>query len=132
MLKSDGLSFDHLRAEGRLHMIPIFGSAGSKSEKIKIDLIRSTGQHFKTLVVRKGANLWVSLRRFGVPVGASCSGVGVCGKCGVEIKSSTHNSVSAATELEQHTRERQGLSNEVRLACLCRVMEDVTISADYW
>lgn len=113
-------------------MIPIFGSAGSKSEKIKIELLRSTGQHFKTLVVRKGANLWVSLRRFGVPVGASCSGVGVCGKCGVEIKSVIQDSVSAETELEQHTRERQGLSDEVRLACLCRITGDVTVSADYW
>jgi ferredoxin len=113
-------------------MIPVFGSAGSKSEKITIELYRRTGELLKAIRVRKGTNLWVALRRFGVPIGASCSGVGVCGKCAVEITRSTDCAVNTPSELEQHTVDRQGLPPHLRLACLCRVTDNVSIQADYW
>ena len=113
-------------------MIPVFGFAGSKSEKIKIELYRRTGELLKSISVRKGTNLWVGLRRFGIPIGASCSGVGVCGKCAVDITQSSESAVNAPSELEQHTVERQGLPSNSRLACLCRVTGDVSIQADYW
>jgi len=113
-------------------MIPVFGSAGSKSEKIKVELYRRTGELLKSISVRKGTNLWVALRRFGIPIGASCSGVGVCGKCAVEITQPDEGAVTLRTELEQSTIERQGLPVTSRLACLCRVNGDVSIQAEYW
>lgn len=113
-------------------MIPTFGSAGSKTEKIKVELYRRTGELFRSISVRRGSNLWVILRRFGVPIGASCSGVGVCGKCAVEFTAVSQSAVNEASELEQMTIERQGLPDTVRLACLCRVNENVSLRADYW
>lgn len=113
-------------------MIPLFGSAGPKSEKIKIEIYRRTGELLKSFSVRKGTNLWVALRRFGIPIGSSCSGVGVCGKCVVEITNVSHDAVNSPSELETYTIERQGLHSSSRLACLCRVAGDVSVRADYW
>jgi 2Fe-2S ferredoxin len=113
-------------------MIPVFGQAGVVSEKVSVELRKKTGEVFKTLSVRRGVNLWVALRRFGIPVGASCSGVGVCGKCAVRILSEDGQPLGSQTEFELQTLAKQGLSAELRLSCLSRVDSDVVISADYW
>lgn len=113
-------------------MIPLFGATGAATEKVKIELRKKTGEILKTLTVRRGANLWVALRRFGIPVGASCSGVGVCGKCAVREIPSTGKSLTQKTEFELQTLTKQGLDPDARIACLCRVEADVTVTADYW
>jgi ferredoxin len=114
-------------------MIPTFGNAGVADEKVSIDLQTKEGRSFKTIRVRRGTNLWVALRRFGIPVGASCSGVGVCGKCAVRVLNQGDSSVlSEPTELEKQTLDKQGLQSDVRLSCLCRVNSDLVVTADYW
>ncbi|MEN9825009.1 MAG: hypothetical protein RI953_754 [Pseudomonadota bacterium] len=113
-------------------MIPIFGRAGAVSEMVKVELRKKTGEFFKSIEVRRGVNLWVALRRFGIPVGASCSGVGVCGKCAVKLVSADENSLSEKSDFETQTLEKQGIDQHLRLSCLCRINQDVTISADYW
>lgn len=113
-------------------MIPLFGATGVSSEKVKIELRRKSGELFKTLTVRRGVNLWVALRRFGIPVGASCSGVGVCGKCAVRIVSSESAALTQKSEFETQTVAKQGLAVDSRISCLCRVEADVSVTADYW
>lgn len=113
-------------------MIPVFGQAGTPSEKVSVELRKKSGEILKTFVARRGVNLWVLLRRFGIPVGASCSGVGVCGKCAVRNLSADPNSLSGKSEFESQTLSRQGLSDDLRLACLCRVQDNLTVTADYW
>jgi ferredoxin len=113
-------------------MIPVFGQAGSVSEKVTVELRKKSGEVFKRLTVRRGVNLWVALRRFGIPVGASCSGVGVCGKCAIKILSQNDQPLGVQTEFETQTLTKQGLAADLRLSCLCRVDCDVVISADYW
>jgi ferredoxin len=113
-------------------MIPLFGLVGMKSEKITVELRRKGGELLRTLSLRKGTNLWVALRRFGIPVGSSCSGVGVCGKCAVQIAPEFEAQLSPRTDLETQTLSRQGIDPAQRLACLCRVQGDVVVSADYW
>ncbi|NBW83071.1 (2Fe-2S)-binding protein [bacterium] len=113
-------------------MIPIFGRAGAVSEMVNVELRKKTGEFFKTLQIRRGLNLWVALRRFGIPVGASCSGVGVCGKCAIRLVSSDANALSEKSEFETQTLNKQGIDEDLRLSCLCRVNQDVTVSADYW
>ncbi|NBO38773.1 (2Fe-2S)-binding protein [bacterium] len=113
-------------------MIPTFGQAGTQSEKVTLELRRKSGEILKTLLLRKGVNLWVALRRFGIPVGASCSGVGVCGKCAVRNLGGQGIELTPRTELEEQTLSRQGLASDLRLACLCRVNADTAIQADYW
>ncbi|MEY4064627.1 MAG: hypothetical protein RIR26_835 [Pseudomonadota bacterium] len=104
----------------------------ASGEKILIQLCKKTGEPFRSLLIRKGTNLWVALRRFGVPVGASCSGVGVCGKCAVVVSQGTESALSEKTELEEQTITRQGLDPCARLSCLCRVNGELSVSADYW
>ncbi len=113
-------------------MIPVFGQAGPAGEKVSIELRRKSGEVFKTIVVRRGVNLWVALRRFGVPVGASCSGVGVCGKCAVRQLAGDDQSLTAKTEFESQTLAKQGLASDLRITCLCRVNGNISITADYW
>lgn len=110
----------------------LFGNVGMKSEKITVELRRKSGEIIKSISFRKGTNLWVALRRFGVPVGASCSGVGVCGKCAVTISPESAEVVNPRTELENQTLNRQGLDEKQRLSCLCRLQGDVVVSAEYW
>lgn len=104
----------------------------ASDDKVVVHLCKRGGDLFRTIVIRRGMNLWVALRRFGVPVGASCSGVGVCGKCAVMETKESNSSLSERTELEEQTIQRQGLSPEARLSCLCRVYKETSISADYW
>lgn len=113
-------------------MIPVFGMVGTLDQNINLELRRKSGELIRTLTIRKGTNLWVALRRFGVPVGASCSGVGVCGKCAVEVNPQLPEGINPRTELEAQTIQRQGLSENQRLACLCRLQSDAVISAEYW
>ncbi|MBM3381994.1 MAG: (2Fe-2S)-binding protein [Betaproteobacteria bacterium] len=113
-------------------MIPVFGEVGMKSEKITVELRRKSGVLLQMLSLRKGTNLWVALRRFGIPVGSSCSGVGVCGKCAVQIDEQYEKQLSPRTDLETETLSRQGIDPAQRLSCLCRVQGDVIVSADYW
>lgn len=114
-------------------MIPVFGEVGIPSEKVTIGLLNKSGDVFKTISVRRGVLLWVALRRFGIPVGASCSGVGVCGKCAIRVVAPTdEKALTGKTEFEAQTLAKQGLSEDLRLSCLCRVTSGLTITADYW
>jgi ferredoxin len=97
--------------------------------------------HGKTGIVKKfsvrgGANLWVALRKAGVPIGASCSGVGVCAAC--DVKAEPRNSLTAQTdfEIQSLNRNHKTATNDecqsVRLACLCRVIGGLNLRTDYW
>ena len=95
-----------------------------------VTLQSKQGEILHTLSVRKGSNLWVVLRKHNIPVGASCSGVGVCGACDVHI-------VRGKTRAEQNDFESQTLARnhkapDARLACLCRISEDISVTAEYW
>ncbi len=59
-------------------------------------------------------------RRAGAPIGNSCGGVGVCGRCRITI---VDGAVSPPTRFE---------TNGVRLACQCVVTGDCTVTTTYW
>jgi ferredoxin len=60
-------------------------------------------------------------RRAGAPIGNSCGGVGVCGRCRVQI-------VEGAENLTPPTR----MEGEGRLACQAVVLGDCTVTTTYW
>ena len=113
-------------------MIPLFGMAGTQDSKINVELRTKCGDLLRVISIRKGTNLWVALRRFGIPVGSSCSGVGVCGKCAVQIHPEIDDGINSKSDLENQTIQRQGLAENQRLACLCRLQSNAVVSADYW
>lgn len=110
------------------------------TKRASISVKNKTGQEITSFSVRPGSNIWVFLRKHKLPIGAACSGVGVCGACAVTISptvsSANENSspvVSKATEFERTSLQKQGLdATNQRLACLCRVYEDITVEAPYW
>ena len=92
-------------------------------------------QTFRDIIARPGTNLWFQLRKHGVPIGSSCSGVGVCGACAVQVRSSeppdaadsTSPGLSEETAFERDTKARHGIASHKRLACLVRLWGDVTV-----
>jgi uncharacterized 2Fe-2S/4Fe-4S cluster protein (DUF4445 family) len=61
-------------------------------------------------------------RRAAAPIGNSCGGIGVCGRCGIRV-------VDGAENLTPPTRFELG---DRRLACQAVVLGDCTITTTYW
>lgn len=83
------------------------------------------------LHVRHGINLMSALQGARLPVGASCSGEGVCGKCYVQIIKGSEN-LSPITKLEENLLSKYEMPPDTRMSCLTRVKGDITIAAPYW
>ena len=102
------------------------------AKSIKVTLINKSGNKIDEFNMRAGTNLWVFLRKRGLPIGAACSGVGVCGACNIKIHSDDPESVSIQNDFEKETLLKNNKLSDHRLACLCRVFSDITVQADYW
>jgi ferredoxin len=98
--------------------------------RVNVTAQRKDGTILKVFTMRRGANLWVFLRNQGIPIGASCSGVGVCGACDVTLLQG--NFLTETSAFEKNTLERNGKSSQCRLACLCRVGSDIIVTSDCW
>lgn len=61
-------------------------------------------------------------RRAGAPIGNSCGGIGICGRCRVQIVSGEEN-ISLPTRHE---------TPDKRLACQVVVGGDVSVTTTYW
>ena len=107
-------------------------SAEILSKFIKITVFNKRGLQIDEFDMRAGTNLWVFLRKRGLPIGSACSGVGVCGACHIKIISNTKNSISEQNDFEKETLLKNNKLINERLACLCRVYSDLKIQADYW
>jgi ferredoxin, 2Fe-2S len=70
-------------------------------------------------------------RRAGAPIGNSCGGVGVCGRCRVSVLSGAE-SLSAPTMIETRVASQRGFDPEERLACQAVVRGDVEVTTGYW
>lgn len=97
-------------------------------ETIRILVLNKDKSVLKTLEARKGSLLWAQLRKAHFPVGAACSGVGVCGACDVFIESPVP--LDGATVFENEVLDRNRKRQGARLSCLVRVWTDVTVWSD--
>jgi 2Fe-2S ferredoxin len=88
-------------------------------------------KHYPPLEVPRGANLRQSLLDHGVPVASSCGGVGVCGKCSVQILEGEAN-LSPMTEEERNLQQNNQLARHRRISCLLAVYGDILIDNSYW
>ncbi|MES2615187.1 MAG: 2Fe-2S iron-sulfur cluster-binding protein [Bdellovibrionota bacterium] len=101
-------------------------------KQVKVTVLDKQGKIIDEFTMRGGMNLWVFLRKRGLPIGSACSGVGVCAACDVKIKELSENSISIKNDFEKESLQRNNKPTECRLACLCRVYNDVEVQADYW
>jgi ferredoxin len=70
-------------------------------------------------------------RRADVPIGNSCGGVGVCGRCCVRVLAGAEN-LSAPTTIELRVSAHRGFAAGERLACQAIVTGDVEVTTSYW
>ena len=93
---------------------------GKKETKklVKVSLVSSSGQVFGQIEMRSNTNLWVNLRKQGIPIGASCSGVGVCAACDFKVLDGEEG-LSSKTPFETQSLSRNNKQESSRLACLC-------------
>lgn len=68
-------------------------------------------------------------RRAGAPLGNSCGGVGVCGRCKVRVLEGAEN-LSAPTSIE--VRFARGFADDERMACQAVVRGDCAVTTSYW
>ena len=68
-------------------------------------------------------------RRAGVPLGNSCGGVGVCGRCKVRVVGGAEN-LSAPTSIE--VKFSKNFAGDERMACQAVVMGDCSVTTTYW
>jgi ferredoxin len=104
-------------------------------KQVKVTILNKHGKKIDEFFMRGGMNLWVFIRKRGLPIGSACSGVGVCGACDVKITAASSQQdevVSAQNDFERETLKRNNKQEDSRLACLCRVYQDVEVQADYW
>ena len=113
-----------------MEQIPPYQKDLSKS--VKVILLNKSGIIIDEFFMKAGANLWVFIRKRGIPIGSACSGVGVCGACNIKILIDNPTAISTQNEFEKETLSKNNKSIDNRLACLCRVFSDLTIKADYW
>jgi ferredoxin len=70
-------------------------------------------------------------RRADAPIGNSCGGVGVCGRCRVRVLAGAEN-ITASTTIEIRVARQQGFAADERLACQAVVSGDVEVTTGYW
>lgn len=70
-------------------------------------------------------------RRAGVPLGNSCGGIGICGRCRIRIVEGA-GQLSAPTSIEIRTMTARGFADDERLACMCVVDGDCAVTTSYW
>ncbi len=91
--------------------------------------------HFKKnrppLDVALGENLMKTLLDAGVPVASSCQGVGVCGKCKIQVIEGWAN-LSKPTDDELFLMEKNNIGKNFRISCQSIVLGDITIDTGYW
>lgn len=86
--------------------------------------------------VAAGTNLLQAARQMGVDIDSVCGGRAMCGRCQISVGdgqfakhgiNSSASSLSAAGASEQRYAEKRNLPADRRLACQCRIEQDVVI-----
>jgi ferredoxin len=70
-------------------------------------------------------------RRAGAPLGNSCGGIGICGRCRIQVVAGAEN-LSPPTALELCTADRRRFTEGERLACMAVVSGSCTVTTSYW
>jgi ferredoxin len=85
----------------------------------------------KTATALPNETVLDAARRAGVPLGNSCGGIGICGRCRIRVVGGAEQ-LSAPTSIELRTLVLRGFASDERLACLCVVEGDCEVTTGYW
>jgi 2Fe-2S ferredoxin len=85
----------------------------------------------RTVRVAPGTPLLDAAREAGLPVAQTCSGEGICARCGMLIlEGGEGRAVEGPDETDAKARNR--VDGNLRLSCLVRTDRDLTVTAPYW
>ena len=85
----------------------------------------------RTVEVETGTLLLDAARQAGLPIARASGAEGLCARCGLTIVDDAGGLV-AASEDETRAKQRNRVSDAVRLACRTAVEGDLVVTADYW
>jgi 2Fe-2S ferredoxin len=85
----------------------------------------------RVVEVPGGTSLLAAIRKAGLPIGSSCDGDGICGRCGVQLVAGA-GALTPETAEEVRIKDANRVPPEDRLACRARVGGDVVVTARYW
>ena len=81
--------------------------------------------------VKAGSNLMSSIIKAQKPIGNSCSAIGICAKCFVQVLEGMEN-LSKANPIEKNLLRREKLPADFRISCQVKVNGPVKITTGYW
>jgi uncharacterized 2Fe-2S/4Fe-4S cluster protein (DUF4445 family) len=82
----------------------------------------------RSVEVRSGERLLYAAWKAGVGIKSVCGGRGKCGSCIVEVDASSDAMLTARTDTERELLPEHPRGGNYRLACMCEVQGDVSIS----
>jgi ferredoxin len=78
-----------------------------------------------------GTSLLEAARQAGLPVAQSCTGGAVCGRCGLRVLAGG-DGLPPESAGERRAKQRNRIDGGLRLSCLLRLEQDLTVTAPYW
>ncbi|HIF95954.1 MAG TPA: 2Fe-2S iron-sulfur cluster binding domain-containing protein [Myxococcales bacterium] len=85
----------------------------------------------RSVRVSPGTTLLEAAREAGLPVAQTCTGEGICARCGMQIVEGSEG-LAAETVRETTAKARNRVDTRLRLSCLLLADRDFTVTAPYW
>ncbi|HIL01518.1 MAG TPA: 2Fe-2S iron-sulfur cluster binding domain-containing protein [Myxococcales bacterium] len=85
----------------------------------------------RSVRVAPGTSLLEAAREAGLPVAQTCTGEGICARCGMQIVEGGED-LAAESPREADAKARNRIEGQLRLSCLLLADRDLTVTAPYW
>jgi 2Fe-2S ferredoxin len=85
----------------------------------------------RSVRVAPGTSLLEAAREAGLPVAQTCTGEGICARCGMQIVEGGED-LAAESPGETDAKTRNRIDGRLRLSCLLLADRDLTVTAPYW
>jgi ferredoxin, 2Fe-2S len=85
----------------------------------------------RSVRVAPGTSLLEAAREAGLPVAQTCTGEGICARCGMQIVEGGED-LAPESPGETDAKARNRIEGRLRLSCLLLADRDLTVTAPYW
>ena len=85
----------------------------------------------RSVRVAPGTSLLEAAREAGLPVAQTCTGEGICARCGMQVLEGGAD-LDEESPREAKAKARNRIDPRLRLSCLLLADRDLTVTAPYW
>jgi 2Fe-2S ferredoxin len=85
----------------------------------------------RSVEVAVGTLLLDAVQQADLPLARACGAEGLCGRCGVRLLEG-NETLAAESPLETRAKQRNRVSETMRLACRVAVPGDLVVTTPYW